>query len=134
MHVQDYTPLRARDAMSSSVVSIGPTHTLREAARRMSERKVGAVVVMDPQTGRVLAMSGGWAYGMSQFNRAVQAQRQPGSSFKPFVYLAAMDSGLTPSSIVCAPAVGKIAPVVKPSICASPAASSTSASVASQRP
>ena len=58
------------------------------------------VVVMDPQTGRVLAMSGGWSYGMSQFNRAVQAQRQPGSSFKPFVYLAAMDSGLTPSTIV----------------------------------
>jgi penicillin-binding protein 1A len=60
----------------------------------------GAVVVMDPQTGRVLAMSGGWSYGMSQFNRAVQAQRQPGSSFKPFVYLAAMDSGFTPSTIV----------------------------------
>ncbi len=60
----------------------------------------GAVVMMDPRDGRVLAMSGGWSYGMSQFNRAVQAQRQPGSSFKPFVYLAAMDSGLTPSSIV----------------------------------
>jgi len=60
----------------------------------------GAVVVMDPQTGRVLAMSGGWSYGMSQFNRAVQAQRQPGSSFKPFVYLAAMDAGFTPSTIV----------------------------------
>jgi penicillin-binding protein 1A len=60
----------------------------------------GAVVVMDPITGRVLAMSGGWSYGMSQFNRAVQAQRQPGSSFKPFVYLAAMDAGLTPATIV----------------------------------
>ena len=55
---------------------------------------------MDPQTGRVLAMSGGWSYGMSQFNRAVQANRQPGSSFKPFVYLAAMDAGFTPSTIV----------------------------------
>jgi len=60
----------------------------------------GAVVMMDPRDGRILAMSGGWSYGMSQFNRAVQAQRQPGSSFKPFVYLAAMDAGLTPSSIV----------------------------------
>jgi penicillin-binding protein 1A len=60
----------------------------------------GAVVAMDPQTGRVLAMSGGWSYGMSQFNRAVQAQRQPGSSFKPFVYVAAMDAGLTPSTLV----------------------------------
>ncbi len=60
----------------------------------------GAVVVMDPRDGRVLALSGGWSFGMSQFNRAVQAQRQPGSSFKPFVYLAAMDAGLTPSTIV----------------------------------
>ena len=59
----------------------------------------GGVVVMDTQTGRVLAMSGGWSYGRSQFNRAVQAARQPGSSFKPFVYLAAMDAGLTPASI-----------------------------------
>ena len=60
----------------------------------------GGVVVMDTQTGRVLAMSGGWSYGLSQFNRAVQASRQPGSSFKPFVYLAAMDAGLTPATIV----------------------------------
>src|SRR5206468_9901694 len=60
----------------------------------------GAVVVMDPQTGRVLAMSGGWSYGLSQFNRAVQASRQPGSAFKPFVYLAAMDAGLTPATVV----------------------------------
>ena len=60
----------------------------------------GGVVVMDTQTGRVLAMSGGWSYGRSQFNRAVQAARQPGSSFKPFVYLAAMDNGFTPASIV----------------------------------
>jgi penicillin-binding protein 1A len=60
----------------------------------------GGVVVMDTQTGRVLAMSGGWAYGRSQFNRAVQAARQPGSAFKPFVYLAAMDAGLTPASVV----------------------------------
>ena len=60
----------------------------------------GGVVVMDTQTGRVLAMSGGWSYGRSQFNRAVQAARQPGSAFKPFVYLAAMDAGFTPASIV----------------------------------
>jgi penicillin-binding protein 1A len=59
----------------------------------------GGVVVMDTQTGRVLAMAGGWSYGRSQFNRAVQAARQPGSSFKPFVYLAAMDSGFSPASV-----------------------------------
>ncbi|MGE3829611.1 MAG: penicillin-binding protein 1A, partial [Parvibaculaceae bacterium] len=60
----------------------------------------GALVAMDPHTGRVLALVGGFAYGNSQFNRAVQALRQPGSSFKPFVYAAALDNGYTPSSVV----------------------------------
>jgi penicillin-binding protein 1A len=60
----------------------------------------GAIVVMDPHTGRVLAMVGGFSYAESQFNRATQAQRQPGSSFKPFVYSAALDNGYTPSSVV----------------------------------
>ena len=60
----------------------------------------GAIVALDPHTGRVLAMSGGFSYEMSQFNRATQALRQPGSSFKPFVYLAALDSGFTPSSLI----------------------------------
>ena len=60
----------------------------------------GALVAMDPHTGRVLALVGGFSYGKSQFNRAVQAERQPGSSFKPFVYAAALDSGYTPSSVV----------------------------------
>lgn len=60
----------------------------------------GAVVALDPHTGRVLAMSGGFSFARSQYNRATQAKRQPGSAFKPFVYLAAMDHGYTPSSIV----------------------------------
>jgi penicillin-binding protein 1A len=60
----------------------------------------GGVVVLDPHTGRVLAMAGGWAFQRSQFNRVTQAMRQPGSSFKPFVYLTALDNGLTPSSLV----------------------------------
>jgi penicillin-binding protein 1A len=60
----------------------------------------GAFVAMDPHTGRVLAMSGGWSYQQSQFNRATQAMRQPGSSFKPIVYLAALESGFTPSTVV----------------------------------
>ena len=51
---------------------------------------------MDPLTGRVLAMVGGFSYDQSQFNRATQALRQPGSSFKPFVYAAALDNGYTP--------------------------------------
>ncbi len=60
----------------------------------------GAVVVLDPHTGRVLAMSGGFSYAQSVFNRATQALRQPGSALKPFVYLAGLESGLTPSSIL----------------------------------
>ncbi len=60
----------------------------------------GALVTVDPITGRVLAMSGGWNFESSQFNRATQAQRQPGSSFKPMVYLAAMQAGLSPSQRV----------------------------------
>ena len=60
----------------------------------------GACVAMDPFTGRVLAMVGGFSYDQSEFNRATQAQRQPGSSFKPFVYAAAIDNGYTPSSII----------------------------------
>jgi penicillin-binding protein 1A len=60
----------------------------------------GALVAMDPFTGRILAMAGGFSFDQSEFNRATQAQRQPGSSFKPFVYAAALDNGYTPSSII----------------------------------
>ena len=60
----------------------------------------GAIVALDPHTGRVLAMSGGWSYERSEFNRATQARRQPGSAFKPFVYLAALDKGYTPATMI----------------------------------
>ncbi|MGE0724011.1 MAG: penicillin-binding protein 1A [Alphaproteobacteria bacterium] len=60
----------------------------------------GGLVAMDPHTGRVLAMVGGLSYESSQFNRATQAQRQPGSAFKPFVYTAALESGLPPNTII----------------------------------
>jgi penicillin-binding protein 1A len=60
----------------------------------------GAIVAMDPYTGRVLAMVGGFSFAQSEFNRATQAYRQPGSSFKPFLYAAALDNGYTPSSVV----------------------------------
>ena len=69
-------------------------------ALRQVPKVEGALVAMDPHTGRVLAMVGGWSYGKSQFNRATQAMRQPGSSFKPFVYLTALEQGYTPSSLV----------------------------------
>jgi penicillin-binding protein 1A len=60
----------------------------------------GGFVAMDVDTGRVIAMQGGFSYQASVFNRATQAKRQPGSSFKPFVYAAALDSGYTPATIV----------------------------------
>ncbi|MBX3596254.1 MAG: penicillin-binding protein 1A [Rhizobiaceae bacterium] len=60
----------------------------------------GGMVVMDPHTGRVLAMVGGFSYSQSEFNRATQAMRQPGSSFKPIVYAAALDNGYTPASVI----------------------------------
>ena len=60
----------------------------------------GALVTIDPHTGRVLALSGGFSFEISQFNRATQAHRQPGSAIKPFVYLTAMEHGFTPSTLV----------------------------------
>jgi penicillin-binding protein 1A len=60
----------------------------------------GAIVAMEPVTGRVRALVGGFSFDQSQFNRATQAMRQPGSSLKPFVYAAALDNGYTPSSII----------------------------------
>ncbi|WP_041795624.1 penicillin-binding protein 1A [Pararhodospirillum photometricum] len=69
------------------------------ALRQMPEVE-GALVAMDPHTGRVLAMVGGFSRGRSEFNRATQAKRQPGSAFKPFVYLSALDHGYTPATII----------------------------------
>ena len=60
----------------------------------------GSIVAMDPFTGRVLAMVGGFSFKLSEFNRATQAKRQPGSAFKPFVYAAALENGFNPSSVI----------------------------------
>ncbi|WP_396279875.1 penicillin-binding protein 1A [Histidinibacterium aquaticum] len=67
---------------------------------RQVPRVQGAFMAMDVNTGRVIAMQGGFSYQHSVFNRATQAQRQPGSAFKPFVYAAALDSGYTPATII----------------------------------
>jgi len=64
------------------------------------ERPEGALLSIEPQTGYIRAMVGGYDFYKSEFNRAVQAHRQPGSAFKPFVYIAALEAGLTPASIV----------------------------------
>ncbi len=60
----------------------------------------GAIVAIDPHTGKVLALSGGFSFELSEFNRATQAYRQPGSAFKPFVYISALKEGYSPSTLV----------------------------------
>ncbi len=92
------------------LVSVGDVVLVRAVLKgdgsfdRWSLRQIpevqGAFMAMDVNTGRVIAMQGGFSYQHSVFNRATQAMRQPGSSFKPFVYAAALDSGFTPATIV----------------------------------
>lgn len=88
-------PLPAEDAAEAEKQS--NEYTLRQVPLIQ-----GALIALDPHTGRILAMQGGWnyQYGGSEFNRATQAQRQPGSAFKPFVYLAALDKGFTPATLI----------------------------------
>ena len=85
---------------AGDVVYVEPAKTEGQFVLHQIPDVSGAMVVEDPQTGRVLAMVGGFSFDQSQFNRATQALRQPGSSFKPFVYAAALDNGYTPSTIV----------------------------------
>ena len=69
-------------------------------ALRQLPKVNGGIVVMDPFTGRVLALSGGFSFKKSEFNRASQALRQPGSAFKPFIYALALENGYTPSTLI----------------------------------
>jgi penicillin-binding protein 1A len=82
------------------VIYVEPLEQSGQYKLRQIPEISGAMVVMDPHTGRVLAMVGGFSFDQSQFNRATQALRQPGSSFKPIVYAAAIDNGYTPSTII----------------------------------
>jgi penicillin-binding protein 1A len=98
---------RAAPTRVSQVLAPGDVifvETLDKDAGKYRLRQIpeisGALVAMDPLTGRVLAMVGGFSFEQSQFNRATQALRQPGSSFKPFVYAAALDNGYTPATVV----------------------------------
>ena len=102
--------LSKRAKVAGDLVSVGDVVMVTELAnedgtpKRWSLRQVpeveGGFMAMDVNTGRVIAMQGGFSYQSSVFNRATQAQRQPGSSFKPFVYAAALDSGFSPATIV----------------------------------
>jgi len=76
-----------------------PARPERLALRQVPEVE-GAVVALDPNNGRVLAMAGGWSFDRSWYNRATQAMRQPGSSFKPFVYLPALEAGIPPNQLL----------------------------------
>jgi penicillin-binding protein 1A len=93
-------PQKAADILNvNDVIAVERTGDSLFALRQIPLIE-GALVALDPHTGRVLAMSGGYAYARSEYNRATQALRQPGSAFKPFVYLAGLENGYTPSSIV----------------------------------
>jgi len=89
----------AKRALSAGAVVYVAEEGKRFALRQVPEVE-GALVAMDPHTGRVLAMVGGYSFAESKFNRATQARRQPGSTFKPIVYAAALDNGFTPSTII----------------------------------
>ena len=82
------------------VIYVEPVDNKHDFGLRQVPEVNGGIVSMDPHTGRVLALSGGFSYASSQFDRAFQAMRQPGSSFKPYVYAAALDNGYTPVSKV----------------------------------
>lgn len=83
------------------VIPVAPVGKAKDTwALRQIPQVSGGFVAMDTLTGRVMALVGGFDARRSQFNRATQALRQPGSAFKPFVYAAAMDNGFTPASVV----------------------------------
>ena len=102
--------LSSKAKVAGDLLSVGDVVLVRQITDkngdfvRWSLRQVpevqGAFMAMDVNTGRVIAMQGGFSYQDSVFNRATQAMRQPGSSFKPFVYAAALDSGYSPATIV----------------------------------
>jgi penicillin-binding protein 1A len=99
--VKGRTPSKVSQVLNpGDVIYVEPTNDTGQFQLRQVPEVSGAMVVEDPWTGRVLAMVGGFSYDQSQFNRATQALRQPGSSFKPIVYAAALDNGYTPSSLI----------------------------------
>src|ERR687893_339142 len=96
-----WTRRAVNQALSAGdVVYVEPLDGKGQYKLRQVPEVSGAFVAMDPFTGRIHAMVGGFSFDQSEFNRATQALRQPGSSFKPFVYATALDNGYTPSSVI----------------------------------
>jgi len=96
----EVTPKSPRDVMRiGDVVYVLPTGEGEALLAQLPEAQ-GAIVALDPHDGSIVALSGGFDYAASKFNRVTQARRQPGSSFKPFVYSAALEAGLTPATVV----------------------------------
>ncbi len=97
---EQVTPKSPRDVLKiGDVVYVLPSGEGEALLAQVPEVQ-GAFVALDPQDGSVVALSGGFDYEASKFNRVVQARRQPGSAFKPFVYSAALEAGFTPASVV----------------------------------
>lgn len=94
----------ARPSSTAQVLHPGDVIMVSGELKSLSLEQIpnvqGALISMDPRTGRVVAMVGGWSHNVSPFNRAIQAQRQPGSSVKPLVYLTAMEQGIQPDAQV----------------------------------
>jgi penicillin-binding protein 1A len=98
--VGDATPKSPRDVMKiGDIVYVLPSGEGSALLAQLPEVQ-GAIVALDPHDGAVVALSGGFDYAASKFNRVVQARRQPGSSFKPFIYSAALEAGLTPATVI----------------------------------
>ena len=101
MSADTFWAIAGKGLQAGDLVFVEP---VADGAKHYNLRQVpavnGALVALDPRTGRVMALVGGYSFSLSNFNRATQAARQPGSSFKPFVYATALENGFTPSSEV----------------------------------
>lgn len=90
-----------REGLKALEARSGPAVVARaRTGKPVQNRPEGALLTIEPQTGYIKAMVGGYDFSRSEFNRAIQAKRQPGSAFKPFVYIAALESGLTPATMI----------------------------------